>query len=72
MRIKMSRYIIVKYASEYIDNKMIPSAEENCSHTYTGKQLGISAFYDSREEAKRDLERLQEVNPSVDYGIFEI
>ena len=41
-------------------------------HTYTGKDAGISEFYDNMEDALAGLQIMNEANPIGDYAICEV
>lgn len=67
------RWVIVKYPDN-IDFGKGPykvNPAFSCHMTYSGRQCDIKPYYDLREDAVRDLERLQEFNPGVEYGVLE-
>jgi hypothetical protein len=63
------KFIIVKYASQFTPGE---KADPSCSvvNTFSAVGCGIKRkFYDSKEDASHDLEKLREFNPCVDYGV---
>ncbi len=69
---KMTKYIIIKYRS------MLPvnaTAHEDDSvfRTHTAVECDVEKkVYDSKEEAYPDLLKMQDYNPTVDYGLIEV
>lgn len=63
-------YIIVKYPSQIPENvKVNPSFSVH--DTYSGKQCELQPSYRFKPVAFMDLCKIQEYNPSVEYGIRE-
>jgi len=66
------RFIIVKYAETYFPDGKAP-IEYSVAGSYCARTLGIKhEVYSSKEDARKDLEALQELNPAVSYGIVAV
>jgi len=65
------RYIIVKYSKDYFPNGQAPM-ECSVHTTYSAILCDVSApYYNSVEEAQKDLKALREFNPRTFYNIVE-
>ena len=72
-RNKAPKYIIVKYANELYPNGKAPKTMAVHPDTHSAEKCGITKkHFDSIEEAKVALHKLQEFNPAVSYGICKI
>ena len=68
----MTKYIIVKYASQFFPENKAPLMAAVHPGTYTANQCGISEeYFTNRAAATIALEKLSNYNPTVDYGIVE-
>lgn len=67
----MKKYIIVKYAEEFWPKKKAPYSCHILG-SYSAQEIGgVKEYYLSKKEAEPDLKKLQELNPTVGYGIVE-
>lgn len=69
------RYVIVKYISEYneLDIKKVHISKAVHPYTYTADKAGVTEkYFMDIEKAKTALNKMVELNPSVDYGIIEV
>lgn len=69
------RYLIVKYVSEYneIDNKWVYIFRTTHLYTPTAYKAGIPEnYFTDVEKAKKALDKMKKLNPTVDYGIIEV
>lgn len=71
--------VIVKNAGDhwqhyYVEDPKLSKvdASHSCHDTFTGMNLAIQDKYEDIKEAERDVERLNECNPSGDYAICEL
>lgn len=68
------RYVIVKYISEYneLDIKKVHISKAVHPYTYTAEKTGVTEkYFTDIEKAKTALDKMINLNPSVDYGIIE-
>ena len=68
------RYVIVKYISEYneLDIKKVHISKAVHPYTYTAEKAGVTEkYFTDIEKAKTALDKMINLNPSVDYGIIE-
>lgn len=64
-------WIIVKYAENYIGSK-VPA--ENAYSGYSCNRTGVApkrVYYSMNHQARHDLKKLQQYNPSVGFGFVE-
>lgn len=66
----MARWIIVKYHEYFWYYK--PSAYDSTHTTYTGREINCPASFDTKEEGLPWLEKMTELNPTVDYGLVMV
>lgn len=65
-------FVIVKHAILYKNVQEVYACEAYGG--YSTKECGLPSHhvYDTREEAERDRQILEEFNPAVDWGVFEV
>jgi hypothetical protein len=69
------RYVIVKYISEYNEANIRSVYISRAAHPYTptAYKAGIpEKYFTDIEKAKKALDKMKKLNPSVDYGIIEV
>lgn len=69
------RYVIVKYISEYNEANIKSVYISRAAHPYTptAYEVGIpEKYFTDIEKAKKALDKMKKLNPTVDYGIIEV